>query len=52
MMYVHAFFIGLVILLLGLLCIYCADNLAHTPLGKQVCMGWGLFWILRLILNM
>ncbi|GAB3010766.1 hypothetical protein GCM10027051_10890 [Niabella terrae] len=49
MMYAHAFFIGLVILLMGLLCIYCADDLAHTPLGKQVCLGLGLFWICRLI---
>jgi len=48
LMYVHTFFIALVILLNGLLCIFCADDLVHTNLGKQISLGLFIFWLFRL----
>ena len=35
MMYIHTFFIGLIILLNGLLCILCASDLINTNLGNR-----------------
>lgn len=49
MIYVHTFFIALVLLLMGLLCFTSTTDLTHTNLGSRVCLGLGLFWLLRLI---
>jgi hypothetical protein len=48
MMYIHTLFIGLGVLLMGLLCLTSAPELAHSPLGRRVCLGLGLFWAARL----
>jgi hypothetical protein len=48
MMYIHTLFVGLVVLLMGLLCLTSARDLVHTPLGRQVCLGLGIFWAIRL----
>lgn len=48
LMYVHTFFIGLVLLLMGLLCLSSAKELESTALGKQVCLGLSIFWLVRL----
>lgn len=48
MMYVHSFFIGLVVLLMGILCLSSSYELAGTRLGKRICLGLGIFWIARL----
>lgn len=48
LMYVHTFFIALVVLLIGLLCLSAAGELATTALGRKVCLGIGIFWLIRL----
>jgi len=47
MMYVHTFFLGLTILLMGLLCLVSSYDLIHTDLGKTICLGFGIFWGIR-----
>lgn len=49
MMYVHTFFVAFMVLLMGVLCICCTDDLIHTKLGQQLSFGLFLFWGLRLI---
>lgn len=51
MMYVHTFFIALVVLLMGLLCLTSAKELIETSLGKRICFGLGIFWTIRLIIQ-
>lgn len=51
MMYIHTFFIGLFILLNGLLCLFCTHDLINTTLGKQISLGLFIFWVCRLILQ-
>ena len=48
MMYVHLFFIALLVFLLGLLCLASADALVNTRLGKRISLGLGVFWAIRL----
>ena len=51
MMYVHTLFIALVVLLMGVLCLSCAPDLVSTGLGKKICLGLGLFWLARLLVQ-
>lgn len=51
MMYVHTFFIALVVFLSGLLCLTSAPAMIETDLGKKVSLGLGLFWLLRLVIQ-
>ncbi len=51
MVYVHTFFIALVLLLMGLLCVRSSRELVDTPLGHQIALGFGIFWILRLCIQ-
>lgn len=51
MMYVHTFFIALVILLMGVLCLTSSKEIIETNLGKRVCLGLGVFWIMRLVIQ-
>lgn len=48
-MYVHTFFIALMILLMGMFCIYCAQDIVHTRLGHHLSAGLFIFWGLRLL---
>lgn len=48
MIYVHTFFIALVLFLMGILCIISANELVSTALGKKISTGFGIFWVLRL----
>lgn len=48
MMHVHTFFLAFAVLLMGVLCIFCTDDLINTRLGRQLCLGLFLFWGLRL----
>ena len=48
MMYVHTFFIALIVLLTGLLCISSARELMETKLGAKIAFGLAVFWGLRL----
>lgn len=51
MMVVHTFFVALVLLLMGLLCLTCATELVQTKLGKIITLGFGIFWSMRLIIQ-
>ena len=46
---VHTFFIALTTLLMGLLCLLCADDLVNTSLGHHISFYLFLFWGIRLL---
>jgi hypothetical protein len=48
-LYVHTFFIGFTVLLIGLLCILNAKELTQSTLGRQICLGLFAFWFTRLV---
>lgn len=50
-MYVHTFFIALVVLLMGVLCLTSAKELIETDLGNKIVLGLGIFWMLRLLIQ-
>lgn len=51
MMYVHTFFVALVVLLIGLLCVTSATDLLQTRLGHWLALGLFIFWGLRLLIQ-
>ena len=51
MMYIHSFFIGFVVFLMGLLCLTSVNELIETTLGKRISLGLGIFWITRLFIQ-
>lgn len=51
MMYVHTFFIALSVLLMGVLCLTSSVQLIETDLGKKICLGFGIFWAIRLFIQ-
>lgn len=51
MMYVHTFFIALVVLLGGLLCVTSAIELLETRLGGKLALGMFIFWGIRLVVQ-
>lgn len=51
MMYVHTLFIGLTIILMGVLCLTSAQELVETELGRRICFGLGIFWFVRLLVQ-
>lgn len=51
MMTVHTFFIALSVFLMGLLCFISTNELIETRLGKTICLGFGLFWTIRLFIQ-
>jgi hypothetical protein len=48
MMKTHTFFIALTVLLMGILCFNNSTELINTSLGNTLCLGFGLFWLVRL----
>jgi hypothetical protein len=48
-LYVHTFFIGLVVLLMGILCIGYSHELLSDRLGRVLTLGLAGFWFTRLI---
>lgn len=48
LMYVHSFFIALMVLLMGVLCLTSATELIETTFGKRISLGLAIFWIIRL----
>ena len=48
MMYVHTFFVALVVFLMGVLCATSAGLLISSELGYRISLGLGVFWGLRL----
>ncbi|MFL5730780.1 MAG: hypothetical protein ACJ75J_14930 [Cytophagaceae bacterium] len=51
MMNIHTLFIGLMVFLMGLLCLTSTEELITTSLGKKVSLGFGLFWSIRLFIQ-
>lgn len=51
MMVVHTFFVAFAVFLMGLLCLVSSNELITTNLGKNVCLSFGIFWIIRLIIQ-
>jgi len=51
MMYVHAFFIALVVFLMGLLCLTSANEVLGTALGKKIAAGLFIFWASRFFIQ-
>ena len=52
MMYIHSFFIAFVVLLMGLLCLTSSNDLTETPFGRKVSLGLGIFWVVRLFVQL
>lgn len=52
LVYVHSFFIALMVLLVGLLCLTSPVELVHSVLGKRVSLGLGIFWGARLFVQL
>jgi hypothetical protein len=52
MMYVHMFFIALMVLLMGLLCVCCATEMQASVIGRYVAAGFSVFWLLRLVFQL
>jgi hypothetical protein len=48
LMYVHTFFIGLIVLLMGIFCISSANEIVNLNLGRQLALGFFIFWSARL----
>ena len=51
MMWVHTFFIALMVLLIGLLCLTSAFDLVNSKLGKFLSIGLAIFWTCRLFIQ-
>lgn len=51
MMTIHTFFIALTVFLMGLLCLVATNDLTETPLGRTICLGFGIFWTIRLVIQ-
>jgi len=52
MIVVHTFFIALTIFLMGMLCLTSSNELIDTNLGKKICLGLGIFWSIRLLIQL
>jgi len=52
MMIVHTFFIALAVFLMGLLCVTSTAELIETKLGKTISLGFGIFWAVRLLIQL
>jgi hydrogenase-4 membrane subunit HyfE len=50
-LHIHTFFIALTVFLMGLLCVTSAHDLLHTTLGRRICLGLGVFWGIRLLIQ-
>lgn len=51
LIWVHTLFIALTIFLMGLLCLTSSGELLETNLGKKICFGLGIFWVIRLFIQ-
>lgn len=50
-MYVHTFFIALVVFLIGVLCLTSAQDLMDSRLGGKIAFGFFVFWAIRLFIQ-
>lgn len=52
LVYVHSFFIALMVFLMGILCLTSANDLVTTTLGRQVSLGLAIFWMARFFIQL
>jgi len=52
MIQVHTFFIALLLLMIGILCIFYSYELIHSEFGKVIAGGLSIFWFIRLIFQL
>lgn len=50
-MQVHTFFIALIVLLMGILCLLAPRQLLETELGHLISFGLAIFWTTRLVVQ-
>ncbi len=51
LMEVHAFFVALMVWMMGLLCVTSADLLLTSELGQRLLLGMSFFWGIRLFVQ-
>ena len=51
MIMVHTFFIALIVLMMGILCLTSAQDLSTTAFGKRISFGLGIFWSIRFVIQ-
>jgi hypothetical protein len=51
MMYVHTFFVALMVFLMGILCLTSSKEIVETALGNKISLGFGIFWTIRLFIQ-
>ena len=49
MMWIHTLFIAFTTLLMGALCLFSTEDMVATKLGRQISLGFGIFWGVRLV---
>lgn len=49
LMVVHTFFVALIVLLMGILCLTSSNDLIFTKFGNTISFGLGIFWSFRLL---
>src|SRR4051812_26598298 len=49
LMYVHTFFIALIVFLMGVFCVACSSDIVNTRLGHNLALGLFVFWGIRLM---
>lgn len=52
MMKVHTFFIALTVFMIGVLCVFRANDLVATEFGSVVSLGLAVFWGIRLVFQL
>jgi len=51
LMTIHTFFIALMVLLMGVLCLVATNDMINTRLGKVIATGLAIFWTIRLVIQ-
>ena len=52
LMEVHTFFVAFTVFLMGILCLISSNDLINSMLGRRISMGLGIFWGLRLFIQL
>ncbi len=51
LMEVHTLFIGLMVFMMGCLCLFSNTNHWQSPMGKLIALGLSAFWLIRLLIQ-
>ena len=51
LMEVHTFFVAFTVFLMGILCMISSNDLINSMLGRRISIGLGIFWGLRLFIQ-